>query len=103
MRQHSSRNLWWVLLGVIGISAVAWLVNTYPPGQTIHFIIFFLIIFFSSFFLSLFLLNNVRRALLVSLGIALFLLLRYLNLRESYYVVLLIASLGSLEIALRKR
>ncbi len=103
MKQRRPRNAWWLLLGLIGISTIAWFVSTYPPEQPLHLVVFFLTMFLSSFFLFLFLLNNVRRSALVSLGVVLFLILRYLKLREPYYVVLLIASLISLEIALRKR
>jgi len=91
------------LLGLIGVSGTAWLINTYAPGQPVHLVVFFVAVFVSCFFLFLFLLNNVRRSTLVSLGVVLYLILRYLNLRQSYYIVLLIASLASLEIALRKR
>ena len=89
------------MLGLIGVSGTAWLINTYAPGQPVHLVVFFVAVFVSCFFL--FLLNNVRRSTLVSLGVVLYLILRYLNLRQSYYIVLLIASLASLEIALRKR
>jgi len=103
MRQRHPRNLWWLLLGLISISGAAWFVNTYPPVSWQLIAVFFIFLFVSSLCIFLYLLNNVRHALLVSLGVILFLILRYLNLRQSYYIVLLVASLASLEIALRKR
>lgn len=87
----------------MSFSALAWLVNTYPPQQLAHRIIFFLIVFLSVFFLFFYLLKRLRWALLISTGIATFLWLRLMNLHEPLYVVLLIASLVSLEVFFRKR
>ncbi len=92
------RNPWWLIFGISGISILAWFVNTYPP-DTIAQIATALLLFFTMISsLSYFLLNNVRRALLLSLGLSVFILLRILQLREPIYPVLLLTSVLSLEL-----
>lgn len=98
--RHTPRNPWWLVLGISGISSIAWFVNTYPPDSLMRIASFFLLFFGTSFFLSRFLINNVRRALLLSLGLTVFFLLRLLGLREPIYIVLLFITLISLEVLL---
>lgn len=88
---------------MVSFSALAWLVNTYPPQYLVHRIIFFFVVFLSVFFLFFYLLKRLRWALLIGFGVATFLWLRLMNLREPFYVVLLLASLVSLEVFFRKR
>lgn len=96
------RNPWWLVLGISGISLVAWFVNAYLPDTALRIAYFFIIFFATSFFLSQFLLNNMRRAVLVSLGLSIFLLLRLLGLREPLYGVLLLSSLISLGLLIKR-
>lgn len=104
MRDRSNpRNIWWLVVAICGICVLAWFVNTYPPHSWQLFIVFFSLIFLTSLFLLLYLLNNVRRSLLLSTGLIVYLILQLLNLRELYYPILLLATLLSLELMLRKR
>lgn len=97
------RNIWWLIVAICGICVLAWFVNTYPPHSWQLFIVFFTLVFITSLFLLLYLINNVRRSILLSSGLSIFLLLRLLNLRELIYPLLLVASLLSLELLLTKR
>ncbi|OGG29174.1 hypothetical protein A2973_01655 [Candidatus Gottesmanbacteria bacterium RIFCSPLOWO2_01_FULL_49_10] len=97
------RSVWWLIGFVSGISALAWLVNNYSPDSLKIHVLFFSIIFCTSFCLLLYLINNVRRCLLISSGFVVFLVLRSLQLRELLYPLLLVATLLSLELMLRKR
>jgi len=97
------RNSWWLFIGIIGISVLGWFTNTFSPKELFFRAIFFLIIFVTTTSLSFYVLNNVRRALLIGIGVVSFFLLRYLGLRELFYPILLIASLVSLEVFFQKR
>jgi hypothetical protein len=66
-------------------------------------LLFFAILSVTVFFSSLFILKIVRRAILVTLGVVIWLLLRFLGLRDWYYPVLLIPVLVSLEMLFQKR
>lgn len=101
--RRKNRNPLYLIVGVFGVSTLAWFINAYPPDKPFRIVIFLGLIGFSSTFLSLFLFKNVRRAILLSSGLTVFLLLRYLGLREPLYLILLLASLVSLELSLRKR
>lgn len=102
MRQKR-RNSWFLLFGLIGLSGLGWYVNNVAPNSFQALLIFFVTFFLSSSLILLYFLNNVRRGLLLSVGIVTYLLLRLLNLREPLYVLLLIASLASLELYFKKR
>lgn len=97
------RNPWWLVYSILGISILGWLTNAFAPDQRLIFILFFFIIFFTCLSLCLYLFNNVRRSVLLSLGIIAFLLLRFLQLRHPLYLVLLLASLISLELYFQNR
>lgn len=97
------RNIWHLILGVSGLSALGWFINSFSPTKPLYLTVFFLTVLLSFLFLSLYLLQNVRRSLLLSTGLAIFLLLRLLDLRHPLYVILLFACLLSLELSLRKR
>ncbi len=101
--KQTPRNSWWLFIGIIGVSALGWFINSFSPDTIIIRGIFFAIIFATITSLSLYTLNNVRRSLLIGLGIPAFFLLRYLGLREPIYLILLIASLASLELFFQKR
>ena len=97
------RSVWFLIIGISGISSLAWFANTYTPDSWQKVVIFF--IFAAAIILSLLLyvLNNVRHVLLITGGLLILLVLRYLGLREIIYPLLLAASLLSIELLLRKR
>ncbi len=97
------QNFWWLFIGIIGISILGWFTNTFSPEKIIFRALFFLIIFITTTSLSFYVLNNVRRSVLISIGLVSFLLLRMAGLRELFYVILLLASLISLEVFFQKR
>ena len=97
------RSIWWLVLGITSFSVFAWFINSYEPNSWKLFVIFFVLISVSSCWTLLYCLNNVRRAILLSLGLTTYLILRSLNLREPLYLILLLACLTSLELLLTKR
>jgi len=103
MTVKKPRNVWWLVAGIFGLSGLGWFINTFGPNSFVLILLFFLIVFFTSLCFFLFLLNNVRRAILLSLGVSLFFFLRLLNLREPFYIILLVASIVSLDVYFRKR
>lgn len=97
------RSVWWLIIGISGISGLAWFANTYTPDSWQMIIFFITLIAVIILSLLLFFLNNVRHVLLITGGLLILLVLRYLGLREIIYPLLLVASLLSLELMLRKR
>ena len=93
----------WLILGICGLSVLGWFVNTYQPENILLLVLFFAIIAATVFFYSLFLLKIVRRAVLVTLFVVVWLLLHLFGLREPWYPLLLIPCLISLEILFQKR
>lgn len=103
MRQKTERNAWFLIAGITAISGIGWLIHTFAPTRWYLIVVFYLLVFLAIAATFLFILNNVRRSLLLGCGGALFLILRQLELRSIFYVLLLIALLLSLELYLRKR
>jgi hypothetical protein len=101
--EKPKRNILWLILGICGLSVLGWFVNTFPPENILLLVLFFAIIAATAFFSSLFLFKIVRRAVLVTVGVVVWLLLRLLGLRELWYPLLLLPCLISLEILLQKR
>jgi hypothetical protein len=101
--KEPQRNIAWLLVGISGISSLAWLTNTQNPANPIFLLLFFSILFFTVYSIAFFITYIVRRSLLISGGVFLFFFLRYLGLREPLYIVLLAASLISLELSSQKR
>jgi len=98
LMRRNKRNPWWLALGLISLAGLVIFSNLFPPEKTEYLIIFFLTVLLSGFFLSFCLLNNVRRAILISLGVVIWLILRYSQLRQPFYIVLLVTCLLSLEL-----
>ncbi len=97
------RNILWLILGICGLSVLGWFGNTFPPENILLLTLFFVIVTATTFFISLFLLKIVRRSVLMTLGVVIWLLLRFFGLRELWYPLLLIPCLISLEILFQKR
>ncbi len=98
-----TRHIWHLIAGISGLSLLGWFVNTFPPENILLLVLFFVIIAITVFFSSLFMLKIVRRAVLVTLGVVIWLTLRLFGLRELWYPLLLIPCLISLEILFQKR
>jgi hypothetical protein len=93
----------WLVVGITGLSLLGWFVNTYPPDSFIRILIFFAILGGTTFCISFFFLKIVRRATIITVGVIVWLLLRYLGLRDWYYPLLLLPILISLEMLFQKR
>jgi len=103
LSERSTRNIWWLILGISGLSVLGWFINTFSPDSVQMITLFFVIIAATAFFSSLFVFKIVRRAVLVTMGVVVWLVLRLVGLRDWYYPILLIPILISLEILLEKR
>lgn len=103
MRERPKRNFKAFIFGILGFGSLVIFINQLAPASPGVILIFYLIFFLSANLISFYLLNNARRAFLLSLGLTVWLILRQLGLREIMYVALLAASLLSLEILFSKK
>lgn len=101
--RHTEHNISWILICVAAISVLGWYTNTYTPDSVVKMGLFLVLIYSIVFFFVLFVLNNVRRAILSSSGVVIFLALRYLGLREIYFPLLLIAILILIDLYFSKQ
>lgn len=101
--RYPRRSVWWLIAGISGISALAWFANTYTPDSWQMIALFFTLITAILTSFLLYFLNNVRHFLLITGGLLVFFFLRLLGLREIIYPLLLVATLLSIELVLRKR
>jgi hypothetical protein len=92
-----TRNITHLLIGVVGIGAVGWYTNVFFPTSPTSIAIFFLLLGSTIGSLLLYLYGNMRRSLLLTAGIIIFLLLRYFGLRQPLYPILLAASILCIE------
>lgn len=98
-----SRNILWLFVAIVFVSLLAWFTNSFSPQTNTVIIIFFLILAGGVFSLFMYLLKNTRRSFFITVAFLVFLLLRYLHLREYLYILLLVATIISLELVYRKR
>lgn len=96
------RNVVSLLIAITSLSAIGWLTHTHPP-DTNRVIGLFFLIFLTVVSCTLFYTESRRRALLMGIGVIVFFFLRLIDLREPIYLILLAASLISLEVYLNKR
>lgn len=97
------RSIWWLFVGISGISALAWLTNANAPDSWQVMLLFLILITAITISLLLYFINNMRHIFFITGGLLILLMLRFLGLREIIYPILLIASLLSIELLLRKR
>ena len=92
-----------LLAGIAELSLLAWIFNTIPPKEGSVILLTIILIWMILFcFLAAFI-KNVRRCLLWSSGVGIFLILRAAKLHDPLYLILLIALLASLELALKNK
>ena len=99
----TTRNPVWLIIGISVLSAMGWFINTFEPNSLFSVTLFFFLAAGAIYTLAYFVLNNVRRALFLSLAVLLILLLRLLGLRSIFYVVIVIILVTSLELYSQKR
>jgi hypothetical protein len=99
----AQRNPTALFFGVSAFCALAALISIMPPGNPWITVLFFIIVAFGTYALTLYIVIHGKRALLITVGVVIFLLLRLVGLRNPLYVILLVASLASLELMRTKR
>ncbi|MEK7544168.1 MAG: hypothetical protein AAB557_04820 [Patescibacteria group bacterium] len=97
------RSVWWLFVGISGISALAWFINVHAPDSWQVMLLFFILITAIIISLLLYFIDAARHIFLITGGLLILLTLRFFGLREIIYPILLIASLLSVELLLRKR
>lgn len=103
MGTQNTRQAWWLIAGFAGLSGIGFLIHTFPPTTIAAIVAFFILLATTLYFLLRFIVANNRWALLASVGVSVFLVLRMLNLREPLYLILLAAALVSLELVFHTR
>lgn len=96
-RHKHSRNPLLLFWGLTGFFLLAAYINVFVPNALPPLILFFLILYLSLYLVTFYLIPHTRHALLITTGVVLYLGLRFLELRQPVYVLLLIASLVALE------
>lgn len=92
------RNTAWLIVGIATLCAVGWLVNTTPPDSTFSVWMLFILITVAVYTISMFIFNRRRHAELITVGVVVLLLLRFIHLRHPLYIILLAAALLSIEL-----
>lgn len=96
------RNIPALLVGLCGLSTLGWLMHSFAPDG-IRISLFFTLVFTVTAAFSFFVARSRRQAVLAGVGVSTLFFLRLIGLREPLYVILLFASLISLEVYLKKR
>ncbi len=96
-RLHHARNPLILFFGITCLIALSAYVNVISPDSLVTIIGFFLLLGLSIGFLGFYALRKRRHALLLSFGVCLYLVLRFVGLKHPLYAVLLVASVIALE------
>lgn len=100
---QSQVNVAWLLLAITGVSAVGWMMHSVYPDSPVTISFFFVLIAITVFSGLYYLTNDTRRSILLCCGVLIFLFLRLIGLRDTYYVALLGGCIFSLELYFQKR
>lgn len=92
----------YLLTTVICVSIIGWFINTFPPLSFLYISVFLLLLGVSVFSFAYFFLQNKRRASLIAFSVVLLCILRMLNLRHPLYLILLFASVLSIDYIIRE-
>ncbi len=96
-RLKKERNPLILFLGLTGLIVMSAYVNIFPPDSLTHILIFLVILAVSLGLLCSYVFRKTRHTVLITLGVMLYLVLRYFGLRHPLYAVLLFASIIALE------
>lgn len=96
-RHKRERNSVFLFLGASGVIVLSAYVNAFPPDSPIILAGFFLLLATSIGLIGAYIFRRTRHAILLAIGVSLYLFLRYLGLRQPFYLVLLIASIIAIE------
>ena len=100
---HTPHNVTWLIIGICAVSGLGFLINAYDPDSGLIIGAFFLLLFIAAYAISYFATNIVRRSILLGSGVFGIFFLRFLGLREIYYLVLLLLCLISIELYFQKK
>lgn len=96
-RHKRERNPIFLFLGASSIIVLSAYVNAFSPDTPVILTGFFLLLTVSIGFIGAYFFRRRRHAILLAVGVSLYLFLRYLSLRQPFYLILLIASIIALE------
>ncbi|MEK7533019.1 MAG: hypothetical protein AAB542_01165 [Patescibacteria group bacterium] len=96
-RQKKARNPLTLFIGVTTLIVTAAYINVFPPDSLMVLLGFFALLMISSTTLGIYLFPHTRHAILISSGLAVYLMLRLIGLRHPLYTLLLVASIAALE------
>ncbi len=99
----SRHNIIWLFTAIIFACIISWFVNTYPPQLYLYIGICITLIGCAIFSSVMYLTNNVLRAVLMTCGGIIYLVLRFLYLREALYSILLLILVVTSDAYLSKR
>jgi hypothetical protein len=103
LRRPERFNIAYLFAFVTGLSVIGFLVNTVPPTNPAVVTAGVAVFAAAVFFFLAFLTGHVRRSATVAVGVAVWLGLRYLQLRDILYALLLVLLLVSIEYGATKR
>lgn len=119
--KRKKRPIWLLVLSSLLLASLVYLVLNFPPthkftiynlsfdpwlrtkGQFTILPLFFILLFSTLYSLFTALLSNKRRGLLIALFFSIYLILRLINLTHPFFLILLIALFGGIEIFFVKR
>jgi len=96
-RSHTSKNPITLFLGITGIILLAAYVNIALPDTGVTILGFFLLLVITIACLGMYITRNTRHVVVLTLGVTLYLGLRFIGLRHPIYGILLVASIVALE------
>jgi hypothetical protein len=99
-QQHSYG---WLVVGICGLCGIGWLINTLDPDYLLSLVLFFPLLLITLVSVMYFITNIVRRSLLIGGGVFVFFFLRFLGLRDWFYVVPLVVFLVFIELSYQNR
>ena len=94
---HTPRNPVTLFFGITGLILLAEYVNVFPPATAITIVGFFVLLIATLMVLGIYALRNMRRVVMITMAIVIYLSLRFVGLRHPLYAVLLAASIVALE------
>ncbi len=94
---HSPKNPLILFLGITGLILLAAYINIAPPDTAVNIIGFFTLLVATMLLLGIYAIRNIRRVIVITFAVVVYLCLRYVGLRHPLYAVLLTASIIALE------
>lgn len=96
-RHKANRNPIYLFFGISGCIALSAYVNAFSPDSPLLLFGFFSLLTISFGFIGAYSFIRAHHAILLSIGVSLYLFLRFLGLRQPIYIILLVASIIAIE------